>query len=66
MKLINFRAIEIFSDGALHFSYKERKSPMQVCFFVKDVKNSSFFKKPTKTYSFQNVSRNSYKSKYKF
>ena len=66
MKFINTRLIEIFTDGTVNFSYKGLKSSKQVIFYEKDAKNSSFSKKPTKKELFQNFSRNSYKSKYKF
>ena len=65
MKFINVRSIEIFTDGTFSFSYKGLKFLKQVVTYEKDAQNFSFFKKSTKKQLFQNLSRNSYKSKYK-
>lgn len=66
MKIVNVRFVEIFTNGAINFSYKGLKISKQVGFYEKDSKNSLFYKKPTKKQLSQNLSQNSYKSKYKF
>ena len=66
MKLVNIKFIEIFTDGTLNFSQTSLKSSKQLAFYEKDRNNSLFFKKIKKNQSFQNLPRNSYKSKYKF
>jgi hypothetical protein len=66
MKLISTKSIEIFTDGTVHFLYTNLKPAKQTIFYEKDVKNSLFYKKPTKTQRSSNLLRNSYKSKYKF
>lgn len=66
MKLVNIKFIEIFTDGTIHLSRINLKSTKQLIFYEKDVRNSLFLKKLTKKQSFQNLSQNSYKSKYKF
>lgn len=66
MKLINIKFVEISTDGAISFSYATLRSTKQQAFYEKDNKNFLFTKKPMKVQSFQNMSRNLYKSKYKF
>lgn len=66
MKLISVKSIEIFTDGTINFSYVPLKSTKQVVFHEKDAKNSLFFRKSTKNQPIQNLSRTSYKSRYKF
>ena len=66
MKLITLKSVDIFTDGTVNFSYVPLKSAKQVVFHEKDAKNSLFFRKSTKNQSIQNLSRTSYKSRYKF
>lgn len=66
MKLISVKSIKIFTDGTAHFFYVPLKSIKQVVFYEKDVKNSLFFRKSTRNQPIQNLSRTSYKSRYKF
>lgn len=62
---MTIKFIEIFTDGTLNFSNTNPKWAKQSFFYEKDAQNYLFTKKPTKTRLFQNLSINSYKSKYK-
>lgn len=66
MNAVKVKFVEIFTNGTISFQYKRFKFPKQAVFYEKDFKNSLFSKKLTKIYSSYNVSKNSYKSKYKF
>ena len=64
--MVSIKFIEIFTDGTVSIYYKGLKSSRQIEFREKDFKNLLLFKKPKKYSSFRNVSKNAYKSKYKF
>ena len=66
MKLVKIKSIEILTDGTTHFSHTNLKSIKQAVFYEKDSRTSLFSKKIVKKQIFQNLQRNSYKSKYKF
>lgn len=66
MTVVGTKFVEIFTDGTVNLSFKGLKSSKQVVIYEKDSKNFLFNKKSTKKQSFQNLSQNFYKSKYKF